>query len=302
MELFKILGTIAVDNANANKALDETAGKADKAGNTMSAGLKKSGASVGKSLNEIAKESGKTVNELKSDVMKAASEYHKSGMSMSDAMKKAYSDIGYQSQSTTKKVQADGENTSNSLVSSFKRIGAAVGTYLAVDKIIGFGKSCVEAAATVKAQNSQFEAAFGDLQRKANKSFEKIGEDTGVLTSRLKLVGTQGFSQFKGAGLDAVESLKKTNEFTRLAADGAAYYDMSLEETSELMRSFIRGNTEAGDRIGLFTSETQRNDLALEKLGKKYVDCTEAEKQMIMLDIANSIYKSSGAMGQASRE
>lgn len=179
---------------------------------------------------------------------------------------------------------------------------AKIATGLASGAVVAFGKSCVESAATVKAQNAQFSAAFGELQDTATEAFNAMSEDTGILATRLKSEGTKAFSQFKGAGLDAADALERMDEFTRLAADGAAYYDMSLEETSELMRSFIRGNTEAGDRIGLFTSETQRNQAALDTLGKKYADCTEAEKQMIMLDIASSIYESSGAMGQASRE
>lgn len=179
---------------------------------------------------------------------------------------------------------------------------AKIATGLASGAVVAFGKSCVESAATVKAQNAQFSAAFGELQDTATEAFNTMSEDTGILATRLKSEGTKAFSQFKGAGLDAADALERMDEFTRLAADGAAYYDMSLEETSELMRSFIRGNTEAGDRIGLFTSETQRNQAAIDTLGKKYADCTEAEKQMIMLDIASSIYESSGAMGQASRE
>lgn len=190
----------------------------------------------------------------------------------------------------------------NSMVDTFKRIGTAVVTYLAVDKIIGFGQQIVQSAATVKAQTAQFEAAFKDLQDEATKAFESIGEETGILATRLQVVGTGAFSQFKGAGLEASEALKKSETYMRMAADAAAYYDMSLEETDTLLRSFIRGNTEAGDRLGLFTSESQRNEAALDKLGKKYIECTEAEKQMIMLDIAQSIYDASGATGQAARE
>lgn len=61
-------------------------------------------------------------------------------------------------------------------------------------------------------------------------------------------------------------------------------------------------NTEAGDRIGLFTSETQRNNKAIELMGKEYKDLTEAEKQLVMIDIASGIYEAAGAMGQAQRE
>ena len=199
------------------------------------------------------------------------------------------------------------KTTSEKMSTSFKTIGEKsieLGKKMAVMSA-GAGAAMggmIKAAADVKAQNAQFEASFGSLQGKANKVFESMAKDTGILATRLKVEGTKAFSQFKGAGLDASDALKQTDKFTRLAADGAAYYDMSLEETSELMRSFIRGNTEAGDRIGLFTSETQRNQRAVEMLGKKYLDCTEAEKQMVMMDIASSIYETSGAMGQAARE
>ncbi len=199
-------------------------------------------------------------------------------------------------------VTEQAEQSDSRMSGAFKRIGAAVATYFATDRIISFGRECIEVSAQVRAQTAQFEAAFGDLQGTATKMFEQMGSDLGILSTRLQTVGTGAFSQFKGAGLDAAEALKKTDQYTRLAADGAAYYDMSLEEVDTLMRSFIRGNTEAGDRLGLFTSESQRNAAAMEKLGKKYIDCTEAEKQMIMLDIAQSIYDASGATGQAARE
>ena len=46
MELFRLLGTIAIDNANANKELDETTDKAAKSESKMSASFKKIGAAA----------------------------------------------------------------------------------------------------------------------------------------------------------------------------------------------------------------------------------------------------------------
>lgn len=171
-----------------------------------------------------------------------------------------------------------------------------------VDGLKDLSQSFIDNAATVKAETAQFESAFGSLQESAEKSFEKISDDTGILEERLKIIGTQAFSQFKGAGLEAGEALEKTGEFTKMAADAAAYYDISLEEASEKIRSFTRGNTEAGDAVGLFTSEGQRNQASIEMWGSKYKDLTEAQKQIVMLDIASSIYETNGAMGQAARE
>lgn len=156
--------------------------------------------------------------------------------------------------------------------------------------------------AEMEAANAQFEAAFGGLQGVATAAFDAIGKEINVLPSRLKEVGTKGFSQLKGAGLSANEALDESQRLMRLAADAAAYYDISLEAADERLRSFMRGNTEAGDAIGLFTSESQRDSAAVETYGKKWLDLTEAQKQVLMLNIAEEIYKQAGAIGQAERE
>ena len=196
-------------------------------------------------------------------------------------------------------------------VSAGKSISAstvAMGTMIAhgleraASAVIDLGKSAITASAEVRAETAQFEAAFGELQAAAEGAFSGIEQDTGVLSTRLRTVGTKAFSQFKGAGLDAASALSEMDRYTRLAADAAAYYDMSIEDADARLRSFLRGNTEAGDMIGLFTSETQRNNKALETYGAKWLDLTEAQKQMLMLDIADEIYQQSGAIGQASRE
>lgn len=61
-------------------------------------------------------------------------------------------------------------------------------------------------------------------------------------------------------------------------------------------------NFENGDAIGVFTNETQRNTLAMEKYGKKFAELSEAQKQAMSLEMIENTYKMSGALGQASRE
>lgn len=75
---------------------------------TMGSGLKKALDSnyTKTTLNKIAADSGKTVNEIRSDVGKLAGQYRKSGLNASEAMKKAYQDIGMGSGSMKDKVKA----------------------------------------------------------------------------------------------------------------------------------------------------------------------------------------------------
>ena len=211
-----------------------------------------------------------------------------------DGVEEAKSDI----QGVTNQAEQSGTG----MESAFKKVGTAVATYFAADKIIEFGKSCVESAAEVQAQNAQFEASFGDLQGAATEAFGRVSESTGILSTRLQVEGTKAFSMFKGAGMDANQALGESEKFLGLAADAAAYYDISLEEASERVLGFAKGNFENGDAIGVFTNETQRNTIAMDKYGKKFSECTEAQKQMLALDMIENTYEMSGALGQASRE
>ena len=182
------------------------------------------------------------------------------------------------------------------------KIAGIVGTAFATDKIISFGKNLYQTSAEVQAENAQFSASFKDLANVADDMFKRVADSTGVFASRLKVTGTKAYSQFKGAGMGVNESLKKTETFLNLASDASAYYDISLEDAEARIRSFLRGNVEAGDAIGLFTSESQRNTYAIDLYGKKWINLTEAQKQNLMLNVAEDIYKQSGAIGQAQRE
>ena len=198
--------------------------------------------------------------------------------------------------------------TFSELGSQINAKAVAMGTMMArsmekvVNMAIDLGKSAVQNAADVAAEKAQFKATFDGMIGEAEAAFDAIEKETGIFGTRLQKVGTKAFSQFAGAGIKGSEGLKAMEEYTKLAADAAAYYDISLEDADTRLRSFLRGNTEAGDAIGLFTSESQRNSAAMEKYSKKWKDLTEAQKQMLMLDSSREIYTQSGAIGQAARE
>ena len=262
-------------------------------------------------LQSIDKTAGST-----SDAMERAfEEAEKASEDFEDALDKAekgVDDLGDEAKSSKKQVGDFGdeidkasdkaESSGNRIPSALKKIAGAVAVAFAVDKIVDFGTQLVNTAATVQAQNAQFEATFKDMQGAAEKAFSSVAEETGIVFDRLQVEGTKAFSMFKGAGADANTALADTERFLNIAADAAAYYDISLEEASERVLGLAKGNFENGDAIGVFTNELQRNEAAMGKYGKNFKDLTEAQKQSLMLDIAEQTYEMSGAMGQASRE
>lgn len=178
----------------------------------------------------------------------------------------------------------------------------ARGAEKAFDTVASLSRRAIQTAADQEALDSLASATFGELESAAEGVFDSIGKDTNMLSQQLKSVGTSAFMQFKGAGVDAADAMSMMDKYIRLAADGAAAYNMSVDEADTRLRSFLRGNTEAGDAIGLQVSESTRASKAMEVYGKKWQALTEAQKQMLMLNIVDEIYDQTNVIGQAARE
>lgn len=222
MELFKLFGTIAIQNADANEAIDDTTDKA--------------------------------------------------------------------------------QQSESKISSAFKKIGAAVATYFAVDKIKDFGLSCINAASDIQAMNSQFSQVFGDLESQASGSLSNIAENTGIMENRMKGSYTQIAAFAKTSGMDTADALSLADRAMVAVADSAAFYDRSLEETTESLQSFLKGNYENDAALGLSATETTRNAAANALYGQSFNDLSEAQKQLTLLKMVEDANAASGALGQAARE
>lgn len=178
----------------------------------------------------------------------------------------------------------------------------ADGIKSAFSKIFDIVKKAIVSSADKEALDSLASQTFGELESAANGALDTISKDTNILAGRLKGVGTSSFMQFRSAGVDAAEAISMMDKYVRLAADSAAAYNISVEDADVRLRSFLRGNVEAGDSIGLQISESTRASKALEVYGKKWSELTEAQKQNLLLNVVDEMYTASGVIGQAGRE
>lgn len=188
------------------------------------------------------------------------------------------------------------------LKSNLKGIAATVGIAFGVKEIISFGKKAVESAAEVNAANSQLEQTFGSLQTTAEEAMQRVADASGITATRLKDVGTSIYAFAKTSGMDSVQALDMMEEALQVAADSAAYYDRSLEDTSETLKSFLKGNYENDAALGISSTETTRNAMANKLYGKSFKELSEAQKQLALLQMVKDANDLSGATGQAARE
>ena len=203
-------------------------------------------------------------------------------------------------------VTGNAKSGSSTMVSAFKKIGAAVATYFAADKIIAFGKEVVNAAAEVDAETSAFEQIMGDYTSSAKEKLKSVADSTGVMSTRMQGHFTSLSAKFKGLGFDVQDATDYATRGLTLAADAAAFWDVSLDDSSSHLNSFINGSYEGGEAIGLFANDTQMAMYAVQQgivsATKDWASLDEATKQATRLEYAENMYKQSGATGQAARE
>ena len=180
---------------------------------------------------------------------------------------------------------------------------ALIGTLKAIAReLVELGKQAVTAAADVAASNAQFEQAFSGVEKEARKSLNSISKETGITATRMPGSFTKIFAFTKSAGGDTESAMDIASRALRAAADSAAYYDRSVEETTESLLSFLKGNYANDAALGIAATETTRNTAANKKYAKSFQELSEAQKVDVLLSMVEAGNEASGAIGQAARE
>lgn len=256
----------------------------------------------------------KSAKQLKSDVMKLAQTYRTQGMDMSSAMKKAYAEIDRSQYETAANAQKDSATFSKSWdesasgleklksgISNVTKVAAGIGAAVATVSTL-LTKVGIEAAAEVRAKTSAFGQTFGDMADVATEAIGRVADNAGILQTRLNTLGSKIYAFARSSGGEVDESMSLMERALTVAADAAAYYDTSVEQATETLQSFLKGNYENDAALGLSATETTRNAAAMELFGKKFQELTEIQKQQTLLKMVEDAQALSGAMGQAARE
>ena len=160
----------------------------------------------------------------------------------------------------------------------------------------------VKSSASVAAEVSAYEQIMGSYADKASKKLAGVADAVGMADTRLTPYMTSMTAKFQGLGLGIEQSTDLASSGLTIAADAAAFWDKSLEDSMSALNSFVNGNYEGGEAIGLFANETTLAKYASEELGLEWQNLTEAEKQIARLSFAEEMQKSSKVTGQAAKE
>lgn len=210
-------------------------------------------------------------------------------------LRELFFSLGYKVDNSSEK---KAEKSIKGLKSMAKKALGAIGVGISISGLANLA----QAAADLQATASQFKQVFGDLDTEASNSLNKIAEDTGITSNRMKGSFTQIAAFAKTTGMETGDALALTERAMVAVADSAAFYDRSLEDTTESLRSFLKGNFENDAALGLSCTETTRNAAANKLYGKSFKDLSEQQKQLTLLQMVEDANALSGALGQAGKE
>lgn len=195
-----------------------------------------------------------------------------------------------------------GQNAAGGLTSAFWKVAGALAAIFAVDKMKDLAIDMVEAAGEAEALNAQFETVFDTLQDDANEAIDAMAAEFGMLPSRLQPTLTKTTSMFKGFGMSTENAMEAAGKSLELAADAAAFYDVSMKDADGALTSFLKGNTNAAESIGVFATAAGMASFASEELGLDWKKLDEGSKQLVRMKYVETMQEAAGATGQAARE
>lgn len=199
-------------------------------------------------------------------------------------------------------VDKKSEKAAESSIKGIKNLATKLLGAISIGFSIAGLSELAQAAADVEALKSQFSQVFGDIEDEATQRLNAIADNTGVVVNRMKGSFVQIAAFAKTTGMEEAEALEISDRALQAVADSAAFYDRSLEDVTNSLQSFLKGNFENDAALGLSCTEITRNTAANELYGKSFKDLDEAQKQMTLLKMVEDANKLSGAYGQAARE
>jgi len=199
-------------------------------------------------------------------------------------------------------VDTQSEKKAENSIKGLKKLATKLLGVIGIGFSIAGLSNLAETAAEAEALKSQFSQVFGEMEDEAASKLAAIEADTGIMVNRMKGSFTQIAAFSKTAGVEQADALDIANRSMIAVADSAAFYDRSIEEVTDSLQSFLKGNFENDAALGLSCTETTRNTAANNLYGKSFKDLSEAEKQFTLLSMVEEANKASGALGQAAIE
>lgn len=222
----------------------------------------------------LEKDSKKVESSAKKTAMKLAAEYRKAGMSQSEALKKAWSEIERTTQKSSKKsgdaIRKNMGGATDSVVGSLGGLKAVVGKLVgavaaafAVQKVVQFGAACIELGSNVAEVQNVVDTAFGDMAWKMEQFADSAITSYGMSELAAKKTGSTYMAMARGMGIAEDAASDMAIALTGLTGDVASFYNITQEEADTKLKSVFTGETETLKELGVVMTQANLQQYAL---------------------------------------
>lgn len=278
LELGKI--KTAIDNtsrkvkADFEKAFSKSAQKCQRSCDEMAGAFRKVDASADETRQKIDAILRDSEKSAKSKASSIAWIYRKQGMSQSEAMKKAWSEIERNSKSSSEKVKksirgigSQAKETSGELTGALgpalKKIGFALGAAFSVKKLIDFGADCLRLGSDLQEVQNVVDVTFSQMSKQVDNFAKNAAASFGLSeTMAKKFAGTSG-AMAKSFGFSEQAAYEMATTLTGLAGDVASFYNISQDEAYTKLKSVFTGETETLKDLGVVMTQSALDAYAL---------------------------------------
>lgn len=278
LELGKI--KTAIDNtsrkvkADFEKAFSKSAQKCQRSCDEMAGAFRKVDASADETRQKIDAILRDSEKSAKSKASSIAWIYRKQGMSQSEAMKKAWSEIERNSKSSSEKVKksirgigSQAKETSGELTGALgpalKKIGFALGATFSVKKLIDFGADCLRLGSDLQEVQNVVDVTFPQMSKQVDNFAKNAAASFGLSeTMAKKFAGTSG-AMAKSFGFSEQAAYEMATTLTGLAGDVASFYNISQDEAYTKLKSVFTGETETLKDLGVVMTQSALDAYAL---------------------------------------
>lgn len=188
----------------------------------------------------------------------------------------------------------------NGLTSSMKKIAGAIATGFAVDKIIGFGSECLNAAATLEEMENKFTVVFKNTGDSVRQWAKEYGDAIGRSQTEIMTAVSNQADLMIGMGMTEEVAGDLSKKYVELAYDLASFNNVNDATALEAVTKAMFGETDMAKQLGVNLSvATMENSEYVKSLGKKWDALSQSEKAEAYYQ--EMVKQSTNAIGDATR-
>ncbi|OUO99975.1 hypothetical protein B5F36_14680, partial [Anaerofilum sp. An201] len=222
----------------------------------------------------IEKDSKAVEDSARKTAMKLAAEYRKAGMSQSEALKKAWSEIERTTSKSSKKsgdaIRKNMGGATQSVVGSLGGLNAVAGKLMgviagafSVYQIAQFGAACIELGSDVAEVQNVVDTSFDGMAYKMEEFADTAITSFGMSELAAKKTGSTYMAMARGMGVVPDAASDMAIALTGLSGDVANFFNISQEDAAYKLRSIFTGETEALKDLGVVMTQANLQQYAM---------------------------------------